>query len=299
MTSARPVRIGLSSLDVAALPVFAEATGAFAARGVSVSIALDLGHPGEVVAMVAAGELDLGYADIVTSLRAVQSGADVLFLAPGGRYDDAEPIVVLATAASLQPRRPRDYQRATIVTPGVHDLARLGVRAWIERDGGDSTGTRFRSGIPMTRAADVLAAGEADAMIVSEPQRTLQSIRLAEAGAPFGAVAGSFIMGAYVASGTWCRREPSVASAVRDGITTTARWANRERRRTGEILAGWFGFSPDVLRRMRRATHCEGWHDELLAPILSAASAAGEIAPIAAADVASTFAYGGNAGRTS
>jgi ABC-type nitrate/sulfonate/bicarbonate transport system substrate-binding protein len=194
------VRFGLSSLDVAALPIYADATGAFAAHGITARIERDLGHPGEVIEMVAAGELDVGYADIISSVRAVQRGAPVRLLAPGGLYDAAEPIVVLVRARASALRTASDLAGRVVVTPAEHDLARLGVRRWLDTAGGRSDAVRFASGRKMAGASADLTAGTADAFIISEPQRTIQRAATAVLATPFDAIAERFIMGAYVVS---------------------------------------------------------------------------------------------------
>jgi len=50
----------------------------------------------------------VGYADIISSVRAVQRGAPVRLLAPGGLYDTAEPIVVLVRARASALRTASD-----------------------------------------------------------------------------------------------------------------------------------------------------------------------------------------------
>lgn len=276
MIEAARVRIGISSLDVAALPLYAEANGAFASAGLAVAIERDLGHPNEVAALVAAGRLDLGYVDIITALRGAQR-CELELLAPGGLYDSAEPIVVLAVAREAPERSPQELAAGTIVTPGEHDLARLGVRAWVARAGGDGNTVQFRSGIPMRDASDVLDSGLAAAMIVSEPQRTLQAARLAEAAAPFDAIAPAFIMGAYVAAPTWCDAQQTTAAKLREVLRQTARWANGHHDETASILAQRLQLDPMVVARMRRAAYAERWDETLLAPVRSVARRYGEI----------------------
>jgi NitT/TauT family transport system substrate-binding protein len=273
------VRFGLSSLDVAALPIYADATGAFAAHGITARIERDLGHPGEVIEMVAAGELDVGYADIISSVRAVQRGAPVRLLAPGGLYDAAEPIVVLVRARASALRTASDLAGRVVVTPAEHDLARLGVRRWLDTAGGRSDAVRFASGRKMAGASADLTAGTADAFIISEPQRTIQRAATAVLATPFDAIAERFIMGAYVVSQAWLKREAAATHRVARILRATARWANAHRGETGPILAERLGFDPAVIASMSRATYAPAFRRSWLAPILRVAAEYGEIAP--------------------
>ena len=273
------VRFGLSSLDVAALPIYADATGVFAAHGITARIERDLGHPGEVIEMVAAGTLDVGYADIVSSVRAVQRGVPVRLLAPGGLYDAAQPIVVLVRALRSPIRTAADLAGRVVVTPAEHDLARLGVRCWLDTAGGRADAVRFASGRKMTGASTDLNAGTADAFIISEPQRTIQRGTTALLATPFDAIAKRFIMGCYVASNAWTQREPAAAGRVARVLRATARWANAHRDETGPILAGRLGFDPAIIASMSRAAYADAFRPGWLAPILGIAAQYGEIAP--------------------
>ncbi len=274
------VRFGLSSLDVAALPIYADARGAFAAQGIAASIERDLGHPGEVIEMVAAGALDIGYADIISSVRAVQGRRPVHLLAPGGLYDAAEPIVVLVRGLASTLRSAADLAGRVVVTPAEHDLARLGVRRWIDAAGGSTDAVRFASGRKMSAASADLQAGTADAFIISEPQRTIQRAATALLATPFDAIARRFIMGCYVASSAWAAREPAAARHVARILRATARWANAHRDLTGPILAERLAFDPAIVASMSRAAYADAFRPAWLAPILAVAEQYGEIRPV-------------------
>jgi ABC-type nitrate/sulfonate/bicarbonate transport system substrate-binding protein len=273
------VRFGISSLDVAALPIYADAAGTFAAHGISARIERDLGHPAEVIEMVAGGELDVGYADIVSSVRAVQRGTPVYLLAPGGLYVAGDPIVVLVRALASPIRTAADLAGCVVVTPAEHDLARLGVRRWLDTSGGSANAVGFASGRKMAGASADLAAGSADAFIISEPQRTIQRTGTALLATPFDAIAERFIMGAYVASASWMEREPNTARHVARILRATARWANAHRDETGPILARELGFDPAIVASMSRATYAGAFRRVWLAPVLDVAAEYGEIAP--------------------
>jgi NitT/TauT family transport system substrate-binding protein len=271
------VEFGISSLDVAALPIYADATGAFAAAGVKARIRRDLGHPAEVVAMVAAGELDIGYADIITSLRAVEHGQPVALIAPGGLYDDSEPIVTLAKAHGSIIETAADLAGRVIVTPSDHDLARLGTRCWLDASGGDSQTVRFASGRKMAHAAVELHSGMADAFIISEPQRTLQASSTEWLASPFDAVAPLFIMGAYVAAADFVKREPAAASALRTVLRRTSDWANSHREESGRLLAERLEFDRAIIQTMSRARYADTFRREWMDPIVAVAVRYGEL----------------------
>jgi ABC-type nitrate/sulfonate/bicarbonate transport system substrate-binding protein len=260
------VRFGLSSLDVAALPIYADATGAFAARGITAKIQRDLGHPGEVIEMVAAGALDVGYADIVSSMRALQRGLPVRLLAPGGLYDAAEPIVVLVRAPSSSVRTAADLAGRVVVTPAEHDLARLGVRRWLDVYAAAAPRPLFSSGRKMAGAGADLNAGNADAYIISEPQRTIQRDTTVLLATPFD-------------SNAWAEREPATAGGVAQVLRETARWANANRHVTGPLLAERLSFDPVIVAAMSRAAYADAFRPAWLAPVLNAAAEYGEIEP--------------------
>lgn len=275
------VRIGISSLDVAALPIYAEATGAFERVGVRTQIQLDLGHPAEVIELVAAGTLELGYADVISITRALQARVPIVVLAPGGLYVAEEPIVVLAQAPGSALRSGADLAGRVVHTPAEHDLARLSVRAWVDREGGDAATVRFVWGRKMIGAAADLAAGVADAFIISEPQRTLQAADVRQLGAPMGAIAPRFLMGAYVAGRAWSGAQAPMAQRLAAALHETAAWANGHRAKTAPILAERLRFAPAITTSMTRAAYAEAIAPEILEPVLRVAARYGAIAPLA------------------
>jgi ABC-type nitrate/sulfonate/bicarbonate transport system substrate-binding protein len=173
----------------------------------------------------------------------------------------------------------RELAGRLIVTPAEHDLARLGVRHWIDASGGKSGAVRFASGRKMANAGAELRSGMADAFIISEPQRTLQANSTALLATPFDAIAPRFIMGAYVVSRAFMERAPDAASAAHGVLRETAVWANAHRDVTGGILAERLEFDAGIVATMSRARYADVFRDAWMKPILEVAVRYGELAP--------------------
>ncbi len=260
------LRIGISSLDVAALPVYAAARGAFAAAGIEATIVRDLGHPGDVRDAIVSGELDAGYVDIVTALHA-REDLPVAIAAPGALYVSESPVVTLVQGLNSSYASGIDLHRKRVMTPGQGDLAQLGVRTWIRATGGDASLVAFRTGQPMHSASALLASGEVQASIISEPQRTIQSGATKLLSAPFDTIAPLFVMGAYLVSTRWVEADGAAADAFRSILRETARWANQHREETAALLAERLEFERDVANTMTRALYAEELTQDIVEPV--------------------------------
>ncbi len=277
------LRIGIPNTDVGAQPLYAQAQGFFAQAGIAAEIHDGLGGA-EVLRAVERGELDAGFANIVSAAAAIQHGAPLIVVAPGAMYDPASSITVLVQAAGSRFANGSDLNGKTIATPSAHDLGELGTAAWIDQHGGDSRTVHFVHGIGMTSVPQALAEHRIDAAEMSEPALSDAEKRGAVTlvARTFDSIGNRFPIGVYVVSTRWAQAHPDGATRLRDALRTTAVWANAHRPQTAPVLATHLAVAPQVVAAMTRATYGDVLTPEMLQPLLDIAAKYGALEPMRA-----------------
>src|SRR5271169_3806137 len=118
--SAEPtvIRIGVSDTDAAAQPLYALQTGIFERAGLDAKIVGGMqGEP--VLDGIAAGTIDVGFANIVSIANAIQHGKPVVLLAAGSVYDSRAPLTVLVQSPSSTLRTGKDLNGKIVETPSA------------------------------------------------------------------------------------------------------------------------------------------------------------------------------------
>jgi NitT/TauT family transport system substrate-binding protein len=281
------IRIGVSDTDAAAQPLYAQETGVFRRDGLDARITRGM-QGARVLDAIAAGTIDVGFANIVSIATAIQRGAPVVLLAPGPLHLTQAPLTVIVQAPSSHFRSGADLNGKRVEVPsGRHDLATISTAAWIDEHGGDSRTVHFVSGIPLAKIAGALAAGRIDASELTEPYLSLEKRKGAVKvfGSTYDAIAPRFYIGGYAASKTWVESHPEAARRFVSAMREIAHWANAHPSQTAPMLAAWLGVSPSVVASMTRARFGETLSLALIQPALDVAAKYGAMEPMHAADV--------------
>lgn len=279
------VRIGLSSSDVAAGPLYAQETGVFRRAGLDATLSMGM-QGSAVLAALHKGTIDIGFANIVSIAESTESGEPFVLLAPGALYTAKAPITVLVQAPTTNFRTGADLNGKTIVTPsGKRDLGAIGTSAWIDANGGDSKTVHWITGIPLKQVGAALAAHKADASEITEPELTAQRGRgaIALVAPTFDAVGSGFIIGGFIARKAWVNSHPEAAHRFVTAMAEIARWANTHRAQTAPLLAARLHVAPSVVASMVRATYSPRLTVGEIQPALDAAAKYGVIQPMKAA----------------
>lgn len=278
------VRVATSNFDTAAEPFYAEDAGIFRKHGIRAKIEHGL-LPDAVLRGITGGTIDVGFADGVSIISAIDRGLPLAVLAPGGLYMSASPITVLLQAPSSRMRTGRDLEGKTVATPGRNDEARLAIKAWTDANGGDSRLIHFVTGIPVATAWMALRDRRIDAIQVSEPAQTLQKGKVKLLAPTLSAIGDQFYIGFFFTSKAWIATHPDVARRFTAAIFETARWANAHHRESGAILVKRLHLAPAVVASMRRATYAEAFREEWVTPVIDAGVKYKSFGPIQATTI--------------
>jgi NitT/TauT family transport system substrate-binding protein len=283
-TAPVPLRIATSNFDTAAEPFYADEVGIFRRHGIRAKIERGL-LPDAVLRGITGGTIDVGFADGVSIISAIDRGLPLAVLAPGGMYVSSSPITVLLQAPTSNMQTGKDLEGKIVATPGRNDEARLAIKAWTDSNGGDSRLIHFVTGIPVATAWEALRDHRIDAIQVSEPVQTLQKGKVKVLAPTLSAIGDRFYIGFFFTSKAWLAAHPSVARSFTGAIFETARWANAHHRESGAILVKRLHLAPLVARSMRRATYAEAFREGWLTPVIDAGVKYGAFGPIQASSI--------------
>jgi NitT/TauT family transport system substrate-binding protein len=270
-----PIRIGVVPTDVSAEPLYAEVQGFYAKAGLEPQLQT-LANGGAIIAAVASGSLDVGFANLTSIAAARQRGVPVKLVAPATLYTDKAPVTVLVRARGSKLRTGADLRGKTVAVSTLRGELQVGVSLWIDKTGGDSTQTKFLE-LPFSAMAAALTAGRVDAAMLTEPALTLHKDAVELLAAAYSAIADEFLIGGFVASETYLRDGGDGARRFAAVIAETAKWANAHHAETAAILAKRAGLDEALARSMTRATYGERLALEHIQPVLDAAAKYGSL----------------------
>ncbi len=279
-----PIKIGALTSDVSGQLQYAQAEGMYKRAGVDAQTQM-LANGGAIVAAIAGGALDVGFANLTSIAVARQRGLPIRIVAPAAVYTSKAPVTVLAKARDQKYRTGADLHGKTIAVSTLKGELQVGASTWIDKTGGDSTQVTFLE-LPFSSMAAALTAGRIAGAMVSEPAftRNRESIDLlADA---YSAIAPEFLIGGFVAQEAWIRDNADAAKRFASAMLETAKYANEHHDETAAVLAKSSGLEEKVIRSMTRASYGERLVPGLIQPVLDAAFKYGSLkAPMTAKEL--------------
>ena len=283
-----PVRIALFPGDVAGETYDADELGFFTRAGL-VPHVIELNNGGAIAAAVAGGSADIGMSNVLSLAIAHERGLPFKVLVVGGLSLTGVPTNgILSVAANSPIRSARDLGGKTIAVDVLGGLPALGVKAWVDANGGDSKSVRIiELGFPEMEEA--VRSGRIDAALINlsvdptvgkpgDPLRTLAIV--------YDAIAPRFAASVWFCTSDWLAQHPEVAQKFVAAITGAARWANAHHHESAQILAKYIKQSPAQIESAPRVVYLPSKDPALLQPLIDLAAKYGSIAaPFPARDL--------------
>ena len=274
--SAPRVRVRTLPIEEGAQAFYAQEQGFFS------QVEVDLGTlPGggpAVVAAVASGEIELGFGNLFACVEAFSRGAPVRVLAAGQlfRVEDSKSFALVVRADSPY-QVAKDLNGKKIGAQARAAIVGVGARAWIDRNGGDSS-TIQQVEVPFGTVEKALETGRADAVSTTfSDLAAVKNIRVL--GYTTDALGPPFIGSAWYAHTAWISANRDVARRCRQALQEAAQWANAHQNDSGPILTKYLRLTPEQVSSLKghRPIYSERLDPSLMQPIISAAARYGII----------------------
>lgn len=273
--NAIPVRVRTLPIDEGAQAFYAQEQGFFA------QLAADVGTmptgPG-IVAAVASGEIDLGFANLFAFIAAFARGSSIRVLAAGQHFrnEDSKSFVLVVRADSPY-YAAKDLNGRKIGANAPVSIVAIGAKAWIDRNGGDSSTVQIVQ-VPFGTVQQALDSGRADAVSTIFSDLTdIKNIRAL--GYPTEAIGPPFIGSAWYARAAWIDADRDRARRYARALADAGQWANAHQDNSAEILMKYLHLTPDEVRSLsdHRVVYAEKLDPPLMQPLISVAARYGVI----------------------
>jgi NitT/TauT family transport system substrate-binding protein len=267
------LRIGTLLTDTFAEAYYADDMGFFAKAGLTVEIQ-SFRNAGEISAAVLGGALDLGAGTPISLANAYLRGIPLQYIAAGGLYRSVAPTTGFCVAKDSPLKTAKDFEGKTVSINGFKDPTQLSVIAWLTKNGADPSKVNMVE-IPTVETGQAIARGTVAGGVMSEPSLSaaIASGEVRLFAKNFDAIAPSIMIVGWFTTSDWVKQNLAVAKRFVAVIYQTAKWANANQTRSGQILQKYSKISDATLHAMTRATYAESLEPAMINPTLALAAA--------------------------
>jgi len=287
LAQSAPVRMETTPVDSAAEPYYAYDNGFFKAAGIDVDLQAGAANGAAISAAVAGGALDVGVANIVSVVQAHAKGIPFVVIGPGGLYTSRTPSTLLFVPNGSPYRTAADLNGKIVAVNTLRGLPQYGVQAWIDKNGGRSESVQFTEIGP----ADMIVAlrsGRIDAGAFVEPFASAARGDGRVIGAPFDAIAQSFLITSWFATATWAQSHRDTVRKLAQVFAKTAAWSNQNHPQSGAILMKYAKLDADTLKTMQRTVFADRLDLAQVQPVIDLTAKYGGITGFPASEMVFT-----------
>jgi NitT/TauT family transport system substrate-binding protein len=200
-------------------------------------------------------------------------GIPIVLVAPQAVYTAENPFSLLQVAPDSTFKTGADLNGKTISVFGINDINQLSTSAWVDKHGGDSRTLKFIE-IPPSLTADAIAQHRIDAGELLEPALDASiaagtTKTLADA---YGAIARTFMFGAYVARSDWADDHPDLTRRFLRVTIEMSRYTNAHPAETAEMMAEITKIPLPILQKMKRVVCATSFEPRMVQPLIDAAA---------------------------
>ena len=267
------IRIVDAGQDVDAEAFYAQDLGIFKKYGINAEITLlRKGGGAASVAAIAGGAADIGEGDILSAANAHQRGIPIVLLAPSGIFRATAPTTEVIVAKNSPIQSGKDLEGKSIALISPEGPSRIATNLWLESSGAALDKVSFIE-LPAVDMAANVERGTVAAAVVNEPSLVASQSCCRVLANNFQSVGNVWQLNAWYATADWVAKNPALARKFAQAMREAAQWANNpaNHAKSGEILAKYTPFPPELLPKMNRATYGETLDPKTMAPLLTAA----------------------------
>jgi NitT/TauT family transport system substrate-binding protein len=264
------LRVGASTDEDYAEAFYANDLGYFKDAGFNPEI-LTLVNGGAVMAGLLGGAIDVGMNNLASISAAHARGLPIVVLAPCALYSSAVLTQAILVAPESPIRTAHDLSGKKVGLTTLGSLLHLGIKAWIDKNGGDSASVQYVE-IPLPEMILAVRRGRVDAVGLTEPWISQGAGQTRVLGAPFAAIGEQFLITAWITTRTWLQANADAAKRFTPMIQRTATWVNANPKRSAAILAKYLHIPVDTVEHMHRTQMATNLTASLIQPVIDAAA---------------------------
>ena len=252
------LKVAMIPIEPAAAVYYAKENGFFTKDGLDVDIAQNPSTPAIASALLS-GTYDIAYGTIPTLATAHSKGLPFVMIAPGIYSSEIHFGGAIMVGVNSTIKTGKDFNGKTLGTAGLNTIAEYLPRAWIDKNGGDSTTVKFVE-MPFPVTPDAIASGRIDGAYLAEPFVTIAEQKhdakiLTQGDAAIAP--GEFLSTGWYTTIQWARAHPDLVARFQRAMGEAAAWANANHPLVVPILAKDLHADPAIVGQARRPYYPE------------------------------------------
>ena len=270
--SVTTIRVSSSPNENAIPVLYAIREGLFRKAGLEVT--LDRASSGAAIASgVAGGAIDVGVSNIFSLILAHVHGVGFVLVAPGAMHLPNSPNSGIIAGANSTIRSARDLNAKTIGIPSLNDIGSVGISAWMDANGGDSSTVHFIE-MPVSAVQAALEQGRIDAGAAFEPQlsQAVASGKARLVGDFIGSLAGTVLESAFFTSNDFMKKNRAALEHFATVMKQATEYTNSHQAQTAELLSTFTGLDIESIRHGKRANIGTSLDPRYIQPTINAAA---------------------------
>jgi NitT/TauT family transport system substrate-binding protein len=251
--STATLRIGMIPIQPAAGVYYAQENGFFAKAGLNVEITQNPSTPA-LASAVLSGTYDISYATVATLATAHSKGLPFVMIAPGISDSSVHFGGAIMVSMTSTLKTAKDLNGKTLGAAGLNTIAEYLPRAWIDKNGGDSSTVKFVE-MPFPVTADAIAAGRVDGAYMVEPFVTIAELKHLAKIMTLGddAISPSeYLATGWFTTAEWAKAHPDAVLRFQRAMAEAAAWANANPDKVAPILAKDLKVDPALVAQARK-----------------------------------------------
>lgn len=278
------VNVVSTPVDVTGNLYYAIDEGYFKREGIDVQLTT-IANPALIAQAVAAGTVDVGTTNLVSIVRAIQSGIPLYIIAPSGANSAKSPLEGIIVGKNSGIKTAKDLEGKTMVVSVLGSIIQVEALAWADKHGADWKAIKWVEAPPAADGA-MVASGKVDGSVITE---TFLSGAIADGDGTLLSYVGAdvdplLIEGGYFTNADFANKHPDIVKKFDEALLEAGKWANGHRADAAAIMQKWSKQTPSAIAH--HAVYPESFKAADLQPVIDAAVKYGALkAPISAADV--------------
>ena len=271
-------------IEGAAQAVYAKEMGFFAKAGFEVSIQI---MQAGVPAAVASNSFEFGWVTADALANAHARNIPLVAIAPGQEFvysATGRTNTGLCVVPSSPIRAAKDLNGKVIAVPSRLGISENCTRAWIDKNGGDSTTIKMVE-VPFIAMAGALEAGRIDCAYVTEPFLTANAKVERSIGDPQTSIGPRYLVSVWATTATYAGAHPDIVSRYAAVMRETAIWANANPEKSGAIVASFTKLDPATVASMVRSRFADQLSAALLQPVIDVSAKYNHFTPFPASEL--------------
>ena len=207
-----------------------------------------------VLSGLAGGSYDVAYTNLLPVLQAHAHGLPFQIVAPSTIFSSNHSQNAMLVAKDSPIHTARDLDRKTIGTQSLQDLNSVAMRAWIDKNGGDSSSVHVLE-VPSAAAVAALTSHRIDAMALSEPLLTeaLQTGKVRVLADPQSTIAETFQAQGFISTTDFVAQHSEAMVRFARAMHESALYNNAHLRQTVGLVSSFSDVPADVIAHSVRS----------------------------------------------